>query len=81
MLPLDLRQRLRRVAPVGGGGLASGIITGLRDVGTAPVVIGAEPLMANDAARSLRAGEIVANDAEPQTLADGARTLSVWRSM
>jgi threonine dehydratase len=40
-------------------------------------VVGAEPLLANDAARSLRAGHIVANDAEPQTIADGARTVSV----
>ena len=40
-------------------------------------VVGAEPLMANDAARSLRAGHIVYNDVEPQTIADGTRTLSV----
>ena len=40
-------------------------------------MIGAEPLVANDAARSLRAGHIVANEREPQTIADGARTVSV----
>src|SRR4030095_7641939 len=40
-------------------------------------VVGAEPLMANDAARSLRAGHIVANETEMQTIADGARTISV----
>jgi threonine dehydratase len=67
------------VAPVGGGGLTSGIVTGLRRAGRATKVVGAEPLLANDAARSLRAGEIVANEAEPQTLADGARTLSLGR--
>jgi threonine dehydratase len=33
--------------------------------------------MANDAARSLRAGHIVVNETEPQTIADGARTVSV----
>jgi threonine dehydratase len=33
--------------------------------------------MANDAARSLRAGHIIYNDTEPQTIADGTRTLSV----
>jgi threonine dehydratase len=33
--------------------------------------------MANDAARSLRAGRIVSNETEPQTIADGARTVSV----
>lgn len=67
------------VVPVGGGGLASGIITGLRRGGNLVPVIGAEPLLANDAARSLRAGEIIANETEPQTIADGARTLSVGK--
>lgn len=65
------------IVPVGGGGLASGILTGLREVGSAAQVWGAEPLIANDAARSLREGHIVRNDAEPATIADGARTLSV----
>ena len=67
------------VTPVGGGGLASGIIVGLADANRTMDVIGAEPLLANDAARSLRAGELLANSAEPQTLADGARTLSLGR--
>jgi len=65
------------VAPVGGGGLASGIITGIRRSGKPIRVIGAEPAIANDAARSLRARHIVRNDAEPQTIADGVRTLSL----
>ena len=42
-------------------------------------VIAAEPLIANDAARSLREGRIVTNEAEPQTIADGTRTLSVGK--
>jgi threonine dehydratase len=68
------------VAPVGGGGLSAGIISGLRAAGAARVeVVGAEPLLGNDAARSLRAGRIVANQEEPQTLADGARTVSLGR--
>lgn len=70
------------VAPVGGGGLASGIVTGLRRAGGAGQsieVVGAEPALGNDAARSLREGRIVANEAEPQTIADGARTLSLGR--
>ncbi len=33
--------------------------------------------MANDAARSLEAGKIIPNEFEPQTIADGTRTLSV----
>jgi threo-3-hydroxy-L-aspartate ammonia-lyase len=65
------------VAPVGGGGLTSGIIKGIRASDRNTKVMGAEPLMANDAARSLRAGHIVANDTEPQTIADGARTVSL----
>ena len=65
------------VAPVGGGGLTSGIIAGIRRSGKPIQVVGAEPAVANDAARSLRAGHIVRNDAEPQTIADGARTLSL----
>lgn len=65
------------LAPIGGGGLTSGIITGLRAAGCRTPVVAAEPLLANDAARSLRAGRIVANEAEPQTIADGARVLSV----
>jgi len=65
------------IAPVGGGGLTSGIITGLRAGRSNAKVLGAEPLLANDAARSLRAGHIVVNETEPQTIADGARTVSV----
>lgn len=65
------------LAPIGGGGLAAGILTGLKSAGKTIEVVGAEPLMANDAARSLRAGHIVVNEREPQTIADGARTVSV----
>jgi threonine dehydratase len=67
------------VAPVGGGGLTSGLINGIRASGRDIRVFGAEPLTANDAARSLRAGHIVTNDTEPHTIADGARTVSVGR--
>lgn len=67
------------VVPIGGGGLISGIVTGLRRSGSNATVIGAEPLLGNDAARSLKAGEIIRNDAEPATIADGARTISVGK--
>jgi threonine dehydratase len=40
-------------------------------------VIGAEPRIANDASRSLQAGRRIANETEPQTICDGARTLSL----
>jgi threonine dehydratase len=65
------------IAPIGGGGLASGLIVGLRRCGAMTPVIGAEPLLANDAAQSLRRGRIVSLDAEPATIADGARVLSL----
>ena len=67
------------IVPVGGGGLISGISKGLCRKGSTAKLIGAEPLLANDAARSLKAGEIVRNENEPQTLADGARTISLGR--
>jgi len=63
------------VSPVGGGGLISGIISGLCRNGSSTTVYGAEPLLGNDAARSFREGRIVKNDFEPQTIADGARTI------
>lgn len=65
------------IAPVGGGGLTSGLITGIRTNGASIKVFGAEPLIANDAARSLRAGQLIVNETEPQTIADGARTPSL----
>jgi threonine dehydratase len=65
------------VVPVGGGGLSSGIVSAVRQSGRNIKVVGAEPLLGNDAARSLRAGHIVRNETEPQTIADGARTVSV----
>jgi len=65
------------VAPLGGGGLTSGLVQAAGRASHAFAVIGAEPLIANDGARSLRAGHIVRNEVEPQTIADGTRTLSI----
>ena len=66
------------VVAVGGGGLSSGLIQGLRASGNRKTqVVGAEPLLGNDAARSLAAGHIVTNASEPATIADGARTVSL----
>lgn len=67
------------IVPVGGGGLISGICTGISRNGGRAKLIGAEPRMANDAFRSLQAGKIVRNESEPQTLADGARTISLGK--
>ena len=55
--------------------LISGISKGLARNSSKARLVGAEPLLANDAARSLKAGEIISNEKEPQTIADGARTL------
>jgi threonine dehydratase len=65
------------IVPIGGGGLSSGIIKGLSQARQKISVLGAEPLVANDAARSLKLGKIVRNETEPQTIADGARTVSL----
>ncbi len=65
------------LVPIGGGGLSSGVITGLRRNGCKHPVFGVEPAIANDAARSLAEGNIVKLEAEPQTIADGVRTLSI----
>ncbi|HVE56803.1 MAG TPA: pyridoxal-phosphate dependent enzyme [Pyrinomonadaceae bacterium] len=67
------------IAPIGGGGLISGISKGLCRNGSKADLVGAEPLLGNDAARSLKAGEIIANETEPLTIADGARTLSLGK--
>ncbi|MBV9242208.1 MAG: threonine/serine dehydratase [Acidobacteria bacterium] len=62
---------------IGGGGLISGLITAFRRNNSSTVVLGAEPLLGNDAARSLREGQLVRNESEPKTIADGARTISL----
>ncbi len=67
------------VVPIGGGGLISGVSKGLCRSGHQATLIGAEPLLGNDAARSLAAGKIVINDIEPTTIADGARTVSLGK--
>ena len=65
------------IAPVGGGELSAGIITGLCSKGIHTSVWGADPAIANDSSRSLRSEALIANDVEPNTLADGARTVSL----
>ena len=65
------------LVPIGGGGLISGIAEALEQNENPVRLWGVEPAMADDAARSLEAGERLFNEGEPQTLADGARTRSV----
>ncbi|MBX3292783.1 MAG: threonine/serine dehydratase [Acidobacteria bacterium] len=67
------------IVPVGGGGLISGVVTGLCRSGDTAEVFGAEPLIGNDATRSFREGRLIPNDTEPTTIADGARTISLGK--
>jgi threonine dehydratase len=64
-------------APVGGGGLVSGTLISTQSLFPKTSVIGVEPLVANDAAESLRTGVIQSLPEQPNTLADGAATLQV----
>lgn len=61
------------IAPVGGGGLLSGTAIAGTELKQGIRVIGGEPEMADDAYRSIRAGEIVPS-ANPKTIADGLLT-------
>jgi threonine dehydratase len=65
------------VVPIGGGGLSSGQVIARDHLNARTEIIGAEPLPANDAARSLHSGQLIANEEEPSTVADGARTISL----
>lgn len=65
------------VVPIGGGGLCSGIVVANGYMNKKVDIIGAEPIPGNDAAQSLRSGQLVRNEHEPATLADGARTISL----
>jgi threonine dehydratase len=63
------------IAPIGGGGLTSGLVKAVERSGQKTQVLAAEPLLANDAAESFRAGHLVATPDEGATIADGARVL------
>lgn len=60
------------VAPIGGGGMISGTCLTLSNLASGVKIYAAEPEQADDAARSFRAGYIIADDA-PQTVADGLK--------
>ena len=60
------------IAPIGGGGMISGTCLTLSTLAPETAVFAAEPDQADDAARSLRAGHIIADDA-PVTVADGLK--------
>ncbi len=60
------------VAPIGGGGMVSGTCLTLSNLAPGIKIYAAEPEQADDAARSFRAGHIIADDA-PETVADGLK--------
>lgn len=60
------------VAPIGGGGMISGTCLTLSNLAPDVKIYAAEPVNADDAARSFKAGHIIADDA-PNTVADGLK--------
>lgn len=60
------------IAPIGGGGMISGTCLTLSTIAPGVKVYAGEPEQADDAARSFRAGHIIADDA-PETVADGLK--------
>jgi len=61
------------MAPVGGGGLLSGTALAVKAMAPEARIIAAEPVGADDAARSLAAGHIIPS-VKPDTVADGLLT-------
>jgi threonine dehydratase len=75
----DLDGALTVLAPVGGGGLISGISTAVKESRPDARIIGVEPEFAADAQASLRAGTIqsISGESATRTLADGLRSQSI----
>jgi threonine dehydratase len=73
---LELNEQVKNldavVAPIGGGGMISGTCLALSNVAPLIKIYAAEPVNADDAARSFKAGYIIADDA-PSTVADGLK--------
>jgi threonine dehydratase len=61
------------IAPVGGGGLLSGTSIAATEIKKGIRVIAGEPEMADDAFRSMKAGEVIPS-VNPKTIADGLLT-------
>ena len=64
-------------APVGGGGLLSGSAIAAKSSRPSMTVIGVEPVVADDAYQSSKAGTIRSLPAAPNTIADGVRTTAI----
>ena len=61
------------IAPIGGGGLMSGTVTAAKGIAPGIVVLGAEPVNADDAYRSFVSGKLIPST-NPRTIADGLLT-------
>lgn len=61
------------IAPVGGGGLISGILLAVKSLRPEVQVVAAEPCQADDAYRSWKAGHVIPSES-PRTIADGLLT-------
>jgi threonine dehydratase len=67
------------LAPVGGGGLISGVATAIKESNPKAKVVGVEPEFAADAQASLRSGKIqsISGESALRTAADGLRSQSI----
>jgi threonine dehydratase len=67
------------LAPIGGGGLISGIATAIKESNPKAKVVGVEPEFAADAQASLRSGKIqsISGESAARTAADGLRSQSI----
>jgi threonine dehydratase len=65
------------VVPIGGGGQISGIALALSALSPATAIIGVEPEAADDAAQSLRSGQLHTLATDPATLAEGVKSKSI----
>jgi threonine dehydratase len=67
------------LAPVGGGGLISGVATAIKESNSRAKIIGVEPAFAADAQASLRSGKIqsITGESALRTAADGLRSQSI----
>jgi threonine dehydratase len=69
------------LVPVGGGGIAAGVATAVKNLRPDARVIGVEPALAADGRDSLASGEVVTWPSETvgRTIADGQRTAHIGR--
>lgn len=62
------------IAPVGGGGMLSGVSSAIKGADSRIIVVGAEPDLVNDAFHSVQRNEVTSPPQPPQTICDGLLT-------